>query len=165
MRGEAAQIPVKAFLCYAPEDVPYREQMTMALAPLVRLGKLHIWADHDIMAGAERQKEIARELGSADIVLCLLSADFINSDFCYSEVLGQALAAHRRGEQRVVPIRLRPCMWEGLPLHKLQHTPTSEWITTHANQDMAWLEVANHLAPLLEQVKAEKARKGRAGRG
>jgi len=156
MREEAAQIPVRVFLSYSQHDDAYRQALRTALAPLIRLNKLQIWDDRDITAGDEWKEQIFRELAAADLVLCLISADFIASDFCYSEELARALNAHSLGEQVVVPVRTRQCAWDGLPIAQLQGVPTSGWLSSAPNLDEALTQVANHLSPLVEQIKAKK---------
>lgn len=73
-------------------------------------------------------------LAQADIVLCLNSADFIDSDFCYREEFGKALAAHRLGEKTIFPIRLRQTDRQELPLSEIQGVP-DVWITSATNRD------------------------------
>ncbi len=157
MRGETAQMPVKVFVSYAHKDLEYLKELRAALSPLVRLQKLKIWDDRDINAGSDWGKEIFRELEEADIVLCMISADFIHSDFCYSKELAAALDAHRAGKKTVVPIRLRECHWGDLDIAKLQGVPMSNWISADAsNKDKLWTEVAGHLEPVVTKAKEQK---------
>ena len=163
MRGETAQMPVKVFVSYSHEDLDYLQELRAALSPLERLQKLKIWDDRDINAGLDWEKEIFRELEEADIVLCMVSADFINSDFCYSKELAAALEAHRAGKKEVVPIRLRECHWGGLEIAKLQGIPTSNWICADTSKkDKLWTEVARHLEPVVAKVKEQKVKNSKA---
>jgi internalin A len=155
MRDEVTQIPVKAFVSYAHKDAEHLPTMRAALSPLRRLNKLVLWDDHAIDAGAEWHETIFRELDEADIVLFLVSADSIHSDFCYAKELTAAMAAANRGEKLVVAIRLRECAWDKLPLAKLQGTP-DKWISSADDKDGAWTEVARKLEPMLSQVKKRK---------
>jgi internalin A len=156
MRSEEGQMPVKVFVSYSHQDLDHLKELRSALSPLQRLGKLKIWDDRDINAGAEWEKEIFRELAEADIVLCMISADFISSEFCYSKELVAALAAHNLGNQHLIPIRVRKCDWVDLPIAGLQGSPTSEWITLSKDKDEAWTEVAQQLRPIVEGVKTRK---------
>jgi internalin A len=158
MRDELAQTPVKAFVSYSHRDLEHLKALQLALSPLVRLDKLRLWTDRSIDAGAEWHETIFRELNEADLVLCLVSADFIGSDFCHEKELAAAMAAHGRGEKTVVPIRLRECDWDDLPLAKLQGTP-GQWIISAANKDAAWTEVARSLKPAIDAAKTRKARR------
>lgn len=158
MRDETQQLPVKAFVSYSHADLEHLKALQSALAPLSRLQKLQLWTDRGIDAGDEWRKEIFQQLEDADIVLCLVSADFVASDFCYLQEFKTALAAHKRGEKIIVPIMLRQIDWQDLPLAEIQGTP-GEWITSAANKDEAWTKVSESLRPALEQAKARKQAK------
>ncbi len=155
MRDELAQTPVKAFVSYSHKDLEYLPDLRAALSPLVRLDKLVLWDDRAIEAGEEWNKVIFQQLAEADLVLCLISADFIHSDFCYTQELAEALSAHHQGEKTVIPIRLRECLWDDLPLAKIQGMP-SQWISAAADKDAAWTELAKSLEPAISQAKIRK---------
>ena len=123
MRDEVEQLPVKAFVSYSHKDLEYLKELRSALAPLMRLQKLQLWDDRDIDAGDEWEKVIFQQLEEADIVLCLVSADFVASDFCYKKEFGAVLEAHRKGEKTIVPVMLRKTDWQDLPLAEIQGTP------------------------------------------
>lgn len=158
MRDADLQLPVKAFVSYSHNDLDFVKALQSALSPLVRLQKLSLWYDRDIDAGAEWRPEILQQLAQADIVLCLVSPDFVASDFCYLQEFEAALAAHRRGEQFVMPIRLRETDWQGLPLAEIQGAP-EEWIGNAANPDQAWCRVSERLRPVIDKARERKARK------
>ena len=76
-------------------------------------------------------------LNQAQIILLLISADFMASDFCYSIEMTQAISRHDRNQARVIPIILRPTDWEGAPFAKLKvlpadGKPVTQW-PTHDN--------------------------------
>lgn len=148
---------VRVFVSYAHRDLEYLKELRSHLAPLARLNKLQFWDDRDIDAGDDWQKVIFQQLDEADIVLCLVSADFVASDFCWKEEFGKALEAHRRGEKTIVPIRLRSCNWDGLPIAELQGTP-GKWLGSLLpnEKDAAWTEVCKRLEPALAQAKQRK---------
>jgi len=155
MRDDMEQLPVKAFVSYAHKDLEHLKALRSALAPLIRLQKLKLWDDRDINASDEWEKVLFQQLEEADIVLCLVSSDFVASDFCYQREFSSALEAHRRSEKNIVPIMLRKTDWKDLPLSGIQGTP-GEWITSATNQDEAWTKVSESLRPILEQAKQRK---------
>ena len=155
MRDEVEQLPVRAFVSYAHKDLEYLKELRAALAPLMRLQKLQLWDDRDIDAGDEWEKVIFQQLEESDIVLCLVSADFVASDFCYKKEFGTALEAHRKGEKTIVPILLRKTDWQDLPLAEIQGTP-GQWITSAKNKDEAWTAVSESLRPALDRAKQRK---------
>jgi internalin A len=144
--------PVKAFISYSCKDIDHLKTLDAALSPLKRLKKLELWYDRAIDAGSDWEKDIFQKLDEADIVLCLVSQDFINSDFCYEREFTAVLKQHHKGEKIVVPIQLRKCHWDNLDLAKIQGIP-GKWITSQPNQDEAWTEVAKSLDPIIDKVK------------
>src|SRR5215470_4813869 len=107
---------VEVFYCYAHKDQALRDELEKHLAPLKRLGQITGWYDHQIQAGTEWEREIALHLSTASIFLLVVSPDFINSDYCYSIEMQQALKRHEAGEARVIPIIVRAVEWEVTPI-------------------------------------------------
>ncbi len=155
MLSELTQIPVRAYVSYSHKDLKYRDELHATLSPFIRLDKLALWDDHTIDAGEDWNKVIFHQLAEADLVLCLISADFIASDFCYTQEFAAALAAHHKGEKTVVPILLRKCSWDDLPLAKIQGLP-NQWIASMTDKDEAWAEVSKSLKPAIQQAKQRK---------
>jgi TIR domain len=110
--SELARNPCKLFYCYAHEDKALRDALDSHLSALKRQKRIEIWYDGKISAGTEWENEIDKHLSSADIVLLLVSAAFLNSDYCYSKEMEHALQRHAEGTARVVPIIFRPVHWK-----------------------------------------------------
>ena len=125
----------KIFFCYAHEDEPYLNRLKSHLRPLQRQGLIDTWHDRDISAGTEWEKEISKHLHEAEIILLLVSPDFVNSDYCYSKELQVALERHERREALVIPIILRHVHWQETPISKLQALPTD------AKPIKIWLDI------------------------
>jgi hypothetical protein len=115
---------VSISFCYAHEDETLLKQLKAHLRPLQRQGLITVWYDRDISAGTEWEQHIKEQLSSAQIILLLVSPDFMDSDYCYGIEMQRALERHRRGEARVIPVIMHPVYWQGEPLGKLQALPT-----------------------------------------
>ena len=102
---------IEIFLCYAREDDALRQGLEKHLRVLRRQGIINLWRDRDISAGAEWEREIDNHLNTARIILLLISADFLDSDYCYSIEMKRAMERHEQEEARVIPIILRPVYW------------------------------------------------------
>ena len=61
---------------------------------------------------------LIQHIETSQIILLLVSAEFLNSDYCYDVELKRAIARHDAGDARVVPIILRPCDWLKIALWK-----------------------------------------------
>src|SRR5437588_11104297 len=136
-------MPLKIFFCYAREDEPLLNKMKAHLAALQRLGFIDMWHDRNISAGTEWEREINKHLNEADIILLLISPDFMVSDYCYSKEMKWAMNRHEHGEARVVPVILRPVdSWKEAPFGKLQALPRDAVPIT----DSSWRRLDNALA-------------------
>jgi TIR domain-containing protein len=117
-------MPYELFISYSHQDQALRKELDKHLSNLKRQNIITAWYDGDIAPGTEWQPQIMDHLNTAQIILLLVSADFMASDFCYSIEMTQALARHDAGEARVIPILLRPTDWKGAPFAKLKMLPT-----------------------------------------
>src|SRR5579864_6768931 len=111
---------IEIFCCYAHEDRQLLQELQMHLRMLQRRGLIDVWHDRDISAGTEWEQEISKHLNEADIILLLVSPDFMNSDYCYGIEMQRAIERYNSGEAWVIPIILRYVSWRGEPLGKLQ---------------------------------------------
>src|SRR5256714_6146191 len=100
-------MPVKIFFCYAHEDEELLNKLKSHLRPLQRQGLIDVWHDRDINAGTEWEQEISHHLNTAQVILLLISPDFMDSDYCYGVEMQRAIERHARGEALVIPIILR----------------------------------------------------------
>jgi TIR domain len=73
---------VEIFCCYARKDHSLLNELRIHLIPLKRQGLITLWADTDIDAGIEWEREIEKHLETAQIILLLISPEFIASDYC-----------------------------------------------------------------------------------
>lgn len=134
---------IKIFYCYAHEDKGLRDELEKHLEPLKRSGQITVWHDREIQPGTEWKREIDYHLNIADLVLLLMSPNFMRSDYCYGVEMQRALEKHEAGEARVIPVILRPVDWQETPLSKLQVLPTDgKPISTWRNRDQAFRDVA-----------------------
>src|SRR5919205_442800 len=128
--------PLELFYSYSHRDGDLRDELETHLSMLKRQRAISQWHDRGIVAGEEWGGEIDEHLKTADIILLLVSANFLASDYCYDIELGLAMERHEAGEARVVPIILRPCDWSGAPFGKLQALPkNAKPVTTWSNKD------------------------------
>jgi len=99
---------------YSHADEALRNELEKHLSPLKRTGKITTWHDRRIVPGQEFERKIDHYFSQADIILILISSDFIASDYCYQVEMKNALERHDRGEAVVIPVILRNCAWHQL---------------------------------------------------
>ena len=108
------------FLAYSHVDENIKNELLKHLEPLVHLKLVETWHDGKVKAGEEWDKVISDKLKKSDIILLLVSIDFINSRYCYEVELETAMERHATGFAKVIPIILRPCLWGHTQFAKLQ---------------------------------------------
>jgi len=146
--------PITLFYSYAHADEDLRRELEKHLAVLRRGGLIAEWHDRMIDAGDDWKGEIDRNLTTADIVLLLVSADFIASDYCWGEEMTKALERHERGDAQVIPIILRYCRWESTPLARLQAVPkNAKPITAWLDRDEALYDVVAAIERSVEKAR------------
>ena len=146
-------LPLRVFYSYAHEDERLRQKLETHLSGLERRGMIQEWHDHKITAGRGWERAIEEQLEAAHIILLLVSADFVASDYCYGKELRRALERDAAGEARVIPIIVRPVDWEGVPFRHLQALPRgARPVTSWANQDEAWADVASGIRKAIEEL-------------
>src|SRR5689334_14575040 len=101
-------VKLRAFVSYSHKDEALRATLDAHLASLVSQGVLELWHDRVIEAGVVWETEIQERLEAAEIVLLLVSSDFLASPYCYGREMQRALERHDQGLARVIPIILRP---------------------------------------------------------
>jgi hypothetical protein len=148
---------LSVFISYSHKDESFKDDLVKHLSPLKRLGLVEEWNDRKITAGAEWDKVISENLESANIILLLVSIDFITSAYCYDIELERALERHAKGEAIVVPIVVRNCLWQHTPFAKLQALPKdAKAISSWGDRDDAFTTIAESIRQVAEQLLAEE---------
>ncbi|GHO85260.1 toll/interleukin-1 receptor domain-containing protein [Dictyobacter formicarum] len=142
---------VTVFCCYAREDKGYLQKLRTHLKPLERKNIISVSHDQDITAGSEWEETIKGYLDTAQIILLLVSPDFIASDYCYSVEMTRALERHEQEQVIVIPIIARPTTWQHTPFAKLQVLPPgakpitdNSWVT----QDKALVAITDGISQI-----------------
>jgi internalin A len=148
--------PITAFISYAHKDETLRLELDTHLKLLQVTRELDAWHDRSITPGEKWEGQINENLQRADVVLLLLSPDFIASDYCRKE-MEIALQREAAGETRVVPVIVRPCGWQHLPVQANQALPKDGKPVAGAgheqgHRDAAWLEVENGIRRVLKAL-------------
>jgi hypothetical protein len=151
---------VKVFFSYAHRDEVFRDEMANHLSILQRQGIISSWYDRRIEPGTEWAREIDRYINSAEIILLLVSPDFIASDYCYELELKRALERHEAGDARVIPVILRPVDWLNAPFGKLQALPRDgKAVSVWANRDEAFTDVAKGIKVAINSLTQARKQK------
>ena len=146
------------FCCYAREDQPMLLKLKKHLLPLQRQGLITLWSDIDLDAGDPWETVLHQHLESADIILLLISPDFLASDYCYSTEMSRALQRHEAGSACVIPILLRSAYWKVAPFAKLQMMPKDALpLQNWQYEDDALSSITEEICGIVEKRNKQKA--------
>lgn len=153
--------PLKLFISYSHADEEFMKELLKELKPLEREKLIEVWHDRMLEPGEEWKKSIDQNLNDSDVVLLLVSRDFINSYYCYEKEMARAMERRQAGEATVISILLRPCNWQDTPLGGFQAIPRDDKPidSTHwHSQDEAYQNVGKELRGVIKRLRPQMAR-------
>lgn len=139
----------KVFISYSKADLEYLKQLENHLSVFKRNGNIATWNDRKLIPGEKWDGKIKKELEEADIILFLISADFLSTDYIWETEMKKALDRDAKGEAKIVPIVVRPCAWKDTPLGKFYSPEKAKPIAMAENQDEAWRIVVENLEKIM----------------
>jgi len=149
------RVPLKVFISCSPEDQLLRKELANHLANLRNQQLISDYYEGDISPGTEWLPQIMDHLKHDQLILLLISSDFMASQFCYSIELKQAIIRHDKDQARVLPILLRPVDYEEAPFAKLQALPSNGVpVTQWPSHDEAFVDVVKGIRKAIDELQA-----------
>ena len=149
---------IRLFYSYSHKDESLRDELNTHLKLMQRQGLIKSWYDRNIDAGDDWKRRIDENLEQAHIILLLVSANFIASDYCYEKELKRALERHTCGEAEVIPVIVRDVDLNSAPFAGLQYLPTdAKAVTLWENRDSAWRSVAEGIRKVAESIRQRRS--------
>ncbi len=112
--------PIDVFLSYSHVDEALCNELATHLAVLIWNRDIRVWHDRQIGAGEDWRGAIDERLEAAQVVLLLVSSDFLASRYCWDVEMKRALERHHARQAQVIPVILRPCDWSPAPFARIQ---------------------------------------------
>jgi hypothetical protein len=126
--------------------------LNVHLAPLVRDGLIDLWSDQTVAAGDDWEQGIRHELAIADIIILLVTPDFVAS-YCFEKELPEALRRNKEEDVRILPVHVKPVDLANLPFGRFHGLPADlRPISAWRNADEAWLQVALGVRKVAEGI-------------
>ncbi|MCC7506863.1 MAG: TIR domain-containing protein, partial [Saprospiraceae bacterium] len=145
----------RIFISYSHKDEdPYKNELVNWFDSISGWGKTNFeyWDDRQIDAGANWKSEILETLNTSDIIVCLVSADFLASKFIRTEEIPLALKRREEEGAVVIPVVIRPCFWLDTPLGQLQAANLdAKPLEEYPSSDKFWMEVVDRIKKHLEK--------------
>ena len=143
---------ISIFYCYARKDKRLRDTLADHLSNLKWQGLITEWYDYDISPGQEWEDEIAAHLDTADIILLLITRNFMASYYCHEVEMKRAIERHKAKEARVIPIHLSHVDWENAPFSKLQALPTgAKPVRAWSDKDKAYKDICQGIKKVVNE--------------
>jgi hypothetical protein len=142
--------PILLFYSYAPEDASLYTDFETYLKPLHR--QVSFWHVGKATAGADVTREVAKWLDEANVIIILVTANYLASDLlCLGEV-ERAMERHESDEVRVIPVIIGHCDWTTAPFAKLKPLPTGgKPVSAWSDKAEAWTDVARGIRQAIEE--------------
>ncbi|MVT55264.1 TIR domain-containing protein [Bradyrhizobium yuanmingense] len=151
------------FFSYSHKDEDLRDRLETHLSVLKRQRLIDAWHDRRIKAGDEVDHSIDSDLNAADVILLLVSPDFLASSYCYDVEMQRAMERHEAREASVIPVILKHCDWHSAPFGKLLAAPKDgKPIKAWADADEAFLDVVKQIRAELPAKPVANARAPKA---
>jgi hypothetical protein len=155
---------VKVFFSYSHLDETDRNTLEKHLAVLKREKVIGTWHDRRIPAGDTLHEEIDRNLVKSNLVLLLVSHEFLASDYCCGMEMKKALEMRQGGVARVIPIILDHCDWQATPLRELRACPQDgKPISDYPNPNKAFSEITQEIRRVVEEIRSAGAAREKSG--
>ncbi|MFA8298732.1 MAG: COR domain-containing protein [Hyphomicrobiales bacterium] len=116
---------VKIFISYSKDNKEQVDKFRKYLGQYKGHYKFTPWYDGDLKCGDEWNPEIKRNLNEADLIIFLVSNDFLATDYIRDVEIETAMERHRKGETKILPVILTDCNWQSKinPLNKITCFP------------------------------------------
>lgn len=115
---------LKIFISYSHEDINYKKELLKHLKTLELTHNVEVWHDGKILPGGNIDSEVLIQLGKSDIVLLLVSPNFLASAYCINVELSKAITKHKNEECIVIPVILTETIIDdSLSFAKLMRVP------------------------------------------
>jgi len=157
---------LRLFLSYSHKDAKYVEELRKALKPAERNGIIQSWYDGEITAGEKWRPLIEQRLRDADIIICQLSPDFLNSDFCVLNELETAIQRKEAGEAGLVAYVLHDCGWRDTKIAEFQILPRdARSIEKYRDKYKYWTEIADGIKEAAKKLRQQRPTRPSRGIG
>ena len=152
MAGDADQ--PKVFISYAHKDEAYKDEMMPHFQALENAGRVTVWDDRKIGAGEKWYEEIEQALEGAALAVCLVSPNFLASEFCTGEEIPYLLDRRDKAGLIIIPVLLYDCTWEAFSwLRETQMLPRdgkSIYEDFKDDRNRAFLAVARRILEIVD---------------
>jgi hypothetical protein len=145
------------FISYSRRDGYFFEELTTHLKLLQRKRVIDTWHEGRVGAGEDWNRIIRTQVEQANIIILLISSDFLSSDYIWKHEFSEAFERHKRKEVSILPIIIRPCNWQVSPIANLQVFPLNAMpVSSSPNIDRVWVDIEKTVAQAANNWRDKK---------
>jgi len=146
--------PMSLFICYAHANERVVKQLIPGLKVLARRGYITAWRDTDLVPGDEWDETIKERLSKAQVILFMVSQEFLASDYITRHERPMAMKRMKEKEATVVPVILLPCSYSEEDFAKLENLPRKgEPVSSFTPRANAWALVEKGIKNAVEKSR------------
>jgi internalin A len=142
----------KIFISYSKADSNHLQKLENHLSILRRNGTIATWNCRKLVPGEKWDGKIRQELEEADLILFLVSDDFLATDYIWDVEIKRAIERENDPNDNVivVPIIVRSCCWEESPLGVYNTAPAKAQVIVSSDDiDSSWTKVVKEIKAIL----------------
>jgi hypothetical protein len=121
--------PRKLFISYSSRNAEFVRRFVTHLEVLKAQGLIVPWYDRMIGPGTRWDDTIRDEMAKSDIVIFLLSPDFLATEYIMNTEVPQAIKRFEDAKTQLFFIELQPCGWQLTDIAKYQQTGNTNKLT------------------------------------
>jgi len=152
--------PKKMFVSYSSKDGDFVTRFFVHLKSLQDSRKISPWYDRMITPGTKWNDAIQDELTNADMIVFLLSPDFLATDYIMNVELPQSIKLADEKGARLMFIQLKSCLWkEHEIITRFQQTSDSRLVEKRiieigtSDNDAEWVNIVSIILKELNPAK------------
>ena len=151
--ADQVENPIEIFCLYALEDERWVKELEKHLSSLQNKGQIVIRPGSEVKAGLEKHVVLSEYIEQAHIILFFISPDFIASDECNNFGVNLAMQKCKKEQCRIIPINLRPVLWQDEPFAQLKALPVNgRPVVSWNRQEEALFEVAYGIREAIQDI-------------
>lgn len=146
--------PLSLFICYAHANERTVKQLIPNLKVLARRGYIAHWRDTDLVPGEDWDETIKERLSNAQIILFMVSTDFLASDYITQQERPLAMKLMEEEKAVVLPVILSTCSHSEEDFAKLENLPRKGKPISSINpRNDAWALVEEGIKKAVEKAR------------
>lgn len=156
-------LPTKIFISYCHENDKHFKALMSHLGAIAKFNNIEIFTDQKVDIGQDLDGVIQENLQNSDIVVCLVSTEYLNSDYCIRKELEVAIDKQTIDDSKIFPIIVEECIWKRTYFGKIKCAPQDGGpISKYENISSIYLDVVDQLMSQIENNRSSAIEKKKA---